>query len=373
MNNIIKNTIYTIISLIFVVNFTASAMKRAADGILLNPADKKRKIEAIMKSPSRYSSCQHSLQGRIELDDNVTAGFGNSDCIEALNGAGISVKNNALLVPVKILIPNPKEKPEDELTFTDWTEETPPLIKHTINNAVEKQLKEEREALFSLVGPTFTPENKSIWMDWQTRNECIPNAAQRKIEQLRPVPLMPVHYLSASSKIRLNLFGCCDAQLTFDEHQKLDAQVKQFHETPGMFSLLDSGTESIIKEIEKIRTLPQAETELEMNIRQEKIATFNAMLSNIANEQMYETEEELQEKKLIKQKGARERTGNLDIIGYNMLHHNNKSYKPGDNCPNLAGMRSLELAHKLKKQKPFDIVRDRQLGLKNNNHYLSTE
>ena len=368
MKNITKKALYALLLPLLTANFAIIGMKRAShpmtDSAMAQP-NKKRKIEAIMESPYKHSSHKEVLRGTIELDDDVTVGFGNNACIAALNKAGIPAQHNWPLVPIKILIPNSKKNPQDAQTFTDWTEDTLPIIQENINNTVHRQLRQEMENLSPLLGGVdLTPENRQSWIDWQTRNECMLNSAQRKIEQLRyPVPLIPVHYLSSSSNTKLNLFGCCNVQLTFDQHQKLDGQVKQFHETPGMFSRLNGGAESILREIEKIQALPQAETELERNRRRETLESFNNRLSKIGNKQMYETEEELQEKNLIKKHRSRERTGILDTIGYNLLYHTNSSYKPGNNSPDMS---RLVLEHNLKKEKnPFYVVRDRQIGVAN--------
>lgn len=182
-----------------------------------------------------------NIHGTITLKKEIPIGFGCANCIKILNDTNIFAKQDYPLAAVDIWIPNQKKNPQDEPTYTNWT----------------------RHALAD------------------TQNDVDDNAQNRIFPAIIPV------YMLTSCPIRIdNAFKNYYLTLMFDQHQKLDKKMRQFHKTPSIIFLLDKETHDAIKTINRLQNaevdvdlIPQLQatcTELSNNI----FHAFNTILND---------------------------------------------------------------------------------------------
>jgi hypothetical protein len=310
----------------------------------------------VIQNPLIYNNTSITLSGIIQLRKNAIVGYGSKDCIKALKETNINTKQQWPLVPVNILIPIPKKTAHCKQTYTNWTQQTPSIIKETINNLIDTQIHKEEKKIASLYGSTITPQNQKIWENFYTLSEKIKVCASKaKLPIL--LALIPAHILLART-IQINFFNCYPTTLTFDQHQKLEELIEKFYIAPqATFTIFDLETTSSINYLQLLE-----EKNLPINAKL-KVETYKKVSTQIST-----THDQLEEKNIIINTALLNQNDcdcTIPRIGIMTIK---QSHLHGDNGCTRNTLRNLLLNNELNNHNPLTFINNRAMTSKNN-HY----
>jgi len=308
----------------------------------------------VIQDPFSYNNHTIHLTGEIQLRDNAIIGYGNEGCINALTDVNIEAKQQWPLVPVNVFIPNPKKEPNANQTYTDWTEQTPLVIKEEIFNFTTNQIDKEKKRVASLYGHAITPENKKIWGDFYSLSAIIESKATKNKSLVIPA-VIPVNIL-LSSAININFFKTYQTSLKFNQHEKLEKLMNNFNNIPqATFTMLDAKTTLNIQQ----RAILSQSSGHEMYADQiyhleQKILTNLYIQTNITNQK-------LEEKNILNGQDKCAPSHDLDLISPTLAISTIENYTHGDNGYSKGKFRNLLLENELKGKNPITYTNNRAI------------
>lgn len=310
----------------------------------------------VIKYPLRHYKYQATpLNGIITLKKNALIGYGSTGCIKALKKANIQVEQQWPLVPIDVFIPNPKAHDNDKQIYTNWTLQTPPVIKKEINNLIDAEINKEQQRLAERCGYIITLQNQEAWQQFRAIADRIRKCTQNTKPLLLPA-LIPVHILM-SPAIQLNLFNCCQTALTFDEYEMLEKLMEQFYHAPQVsFTMLGAKTIRNIKFLELLQQQNSNYTALNAECLEQKIITQCITQTNATNT-------ELENKNILEKPFSWNEPTDLYIIDITIgVAIIDESHAHGENGCSRDAFRNLLLKNELKGQNPVTFINKRAIN-----------